>query len=126
MSKVEAPLFSERATGRVGKSIIFRSRKGTKFASKFYFPGSKNKFTPSAKQSSQRANYKAAAEEWSALSLDQKQVYIDAAKGKNYTGYNLFMREFLSGTPTPPAEDFLLWVSGGFLILEDGGKIKQK
>lgn len=117
MAKVKLPLISEKATGKIGQSIIFRIKQGTKFVSKFFFPGSKTKYTPSTAQSSQRANYQTGAQAWSALSPAEKQVYIDTAQGQNLTGYNLFMQEYLS-------KNYLLLETGDLILQEDSFKIK--
>lgn len=95
MAKITGPLHSDEGTGRLGGAQIFRNRKGVKYSSAFYFPGSKKKYKVSTKQIETRELYQKGATAWSALSENQKAQYINHAKGRRYSGYNLFMQEYL-------------------------------
>lgn len=121
MSKITGPLQSEQATGKIGKSVIFRKKKGTPFASKFYYPGSKKSYTKSASQEAQRQKYLEGTNAWSDLSPEEKAEYITRATGLNMSGYNLFMKEYLLAAPT---EDYYLFLeTEEYLLLEDEFKI---
>ena len=95
MAKITGPLHSDQGTGGIAKSLIFRNKKGVKFSSAFYFPGKKRKYTPSEKQRAERDFYQEAANFWSNLSQENKDKFINKAKGQRLSGYNFFMREYL-------------------------------
>lgn len=48
-----------------------------------------------AEQQAWRANFANAVAAWQNLTEEQKDVYNEKAKGKNYSGYNLFLSQFL-------------------------------
>jgi len=122
MSKVKGPLQSEQATGKLGKALIFRNRKGTKFASRFYYPGSKKSYTKSASQETQRQAYLEGTQAWGNLSPEEKGEYIARAMGHKFTGYNLFMKEYLEAQPEE--NYYLLLETDDYLLLESGFRIK--
>jgi len=99
MAKVNNPLHCVEGTGKISKGVIFRNKRGLKFTSKFYFPGIKRKYTPSLNQINQRKYYLDGVIEWHNLSQAEKEIYIEKAKGKNLSGYNLFIQEFLTKYP---------------------------
>lgn len=98
MPKLTGPLFSNDARGNVGGVITYSKT----------FGGNVAKLTPKVKelpsdlQKAYRGVYKAGKDAWKALSEEQKAVYIELAKGKPRTGFNMFMSEYLldhSGIP---------------------------
>ena len=66
-----------------GKPIYVRER--------FYFP----KYQNTEAQLATRQNMRNAMQAWGNLTDQQKLVYNIRAKGKNYNGYNLFVKEFI-------------------------------
>jgi len=63
-----------------------RIRKGV-----FYIPNNPQ----TEAQQANRNKFKAALTAWHALTDEQKQVYIERAKGKSMTGYNVFVKEYM-------------------------------
>lgn len=58
---------------------------------KFYAPP----YTRTEGQDVCRVNFADAVSAWQALTTEQKGVYNNRAKYKNYSGYNLYLREYL-------------------------------
>jgi len=69
-----------------------KSKKGTFIVKeRFYFP--KNPRTES--QQAVRQNIRNAVVFWQDLTSNEKAQYNERAKGKNFSGYNLFIREYI-------------------------------
>jgi len=63
-----------------------RMRKGV-----FYIPANPR----TEEQQANRNKFIAALTAWKALTDEQKLVYIERAKGKSMTGYNVFVKEYM-------------------------------
>ena len=46
-------------------------------------------------QQTRREKFVAAVAEWQGLTEEQKNVYREKAKRKNFSGYNLYLREYM-------------------------------
>jgi len=86
MAKVERPLFSDEATGRIGMAISFK--KGAVWDS--IIPQFYRKQAPSPALQNQRNKYKAACDDWNLLSDDDKQYYKDNAP-TGRTGFQYYL-----------------------------------
>lgn len=86
MAKVERPLFSDEATGKVGTVVSFK--KGAIWNS--IIPQFHRKKSTSASLRSQRNKYSAACAFWRSLSPAEKKPYFDnAPAGQNGFQYYL-------------------------------------
>jgi len=63
----------------------------THYREPYYFPS--NPRTPS--QQANRQKFANAVHAWQSLTEEQKKVYNERAKGKNLSGYNLFISEYM-------------------------------
>jgi len=90
MAKVERPLFSDEATGRLGLSVSFRRAD--------VWPQVTGHFNRSptrrAGALAQRGKFKAACIAWNGLSVEQKQTYKEAAPD-GWTGFNYYLSQVL-------------------------------
>lgn len=96
MAKVTTPLLSETAAGSVTPYLTF-SRRKTGQQVRFQ-KRQKDFLTPG--RESQRAAYREVVALWRALDTEEKQTWNESAAGKNYTGYNLFVKTNIGGTET--------------------------
>jgi hypothetical protein len=101
MSILSGPLFSISGKGKLKNIITYRERYGKSYSYKFYYPGSKKYFIPSTEQIQNRKTYRSAVAAWNSLSENEKNIYRKRSKGKNYSGYNLFVKEYLVSPPPP-------------------------
>ena len=86
MAKVERPLFSDEATGKVGQAVSFK--KGAvwdSIMSQFHRTQS-----PSPALKAQRDKYSVACKAWRLLSYAEKQEYKDNAQ-EGWTGFQYFL-----------------------------------
>lgn len=51
--------------------------------------------THEPEQQTRREKFEAAVAGWQGLTTEQKEVYNQKAKNKHYSGYNLYLREYL-------------------------------
>ena len=93
--KVIFPLFSKSAAGTIADVLTFSKRKSGQQCR--YQKRQKDVIT--APRSSIRADYQKAVAAWGALSEVQQEVYVERAANLHYTGYNLFIKEYLDGLP---------------------------
>jgi len=87
--KVQSPLMSMEARGLIGERLVFSKRASGQQARFQLAQKSKN----SVSQIAQKNSYSVAVSEWNSLTLLQKQVYIDNAMNKHYTGYNAYLKQ---------------------------------
>jgi len=90
---LDRPLFGEEATGTLARVLAYRRTKNWGQAARL--PGSS--CPPSPNQSLQRKRYATAVSAWHALSDTLREFYT-LHKPLNLSGYNLFLRLYL--TPT--------------------------
>lgn len=103
MPIVKSPLFSLTASGSVGKTITYLNGKDRKEArglrlvknNKYYFT-TREYYSNSSNQYNIRDTFAKAVQEWKELSEAEKEVYIIQAAGKPITGYNLFLKDYIS------------------------------
>ena len=95
MARTIGPLFSEEARKQLGKSIIFKTKAGKTFVTKYNKPGDKTSFNPSESQLEKREIYGAAIREWQALTEEQKEVFNEIVKDKNLkmSGWNYYYQQ---------------------------------
>lgn len=92
MAKVERPLFSDEATGRLGCVVSFK--KGAVWNS--IVPQFHRTRIFSSTQAAQQAKFSAACVVWGELSVEEKQAYADDAP-ENRTGFQFFLSQYLTG-----------------------------
>ena len=94
MAKVTGPLMSMSATGQLGRQIIFAGLgKGSRA---YQLKPPKGTGNPARK-----SLYADGCAAWQALTNEQKQVFVEAARPLKLTGFNLYMRDYLSAGPAP-------------------------
>lgn len=96
MVQLKGPLFSQKAQKQLGKTLIYKTKKGKGFLTKYNKPGGRRLFTPSSTQTQMRIIYNEGVAAWNDLSDNEKEVYNENAKGQKYSGYNLFMKEWFT------------------------------
>lgn len=82
------PLGSMEARGKF-RDKIFAVQKGTQYIKSYRKPF--NPQTPN--QQTNRTKWKDIAHQWQELSDSEKEAYNLRAKGKSFSGFNLFVRE---------------------------------
>lgn len=109
MAKIKGPLHSDFASGTFKNQMVFRQLKSGCVLSKYYKPGSVNPFILSDSQIALHIRYGQAVGAWKSLDIVEKAVYNDRAKfvGDKFSGWNLFMKEFMLAPP-PPIYDLVL------------------
>lgn len=86
MAKVERPLFSDEATGRVG--LVGSFKKGSVWDS--LVPQFHRTQAPTPELQAQRDKYSAACKAWQLLSDGEKQYYKDSAP-EGRTGFQYYL-----------------------------------
>ena len=99
MVRLKGPLLSLSASKQLGKTLIFKTKNGKGFLTKYSKPSSIRKTDPSSLQEEKRVIYGEAVEAWGLLSNIQKSVYNQNAQGKQYSGFNLFLKEYFADYP---------------------------
>jgi len=88
--------FGIRAGGTPGpNACIYQQRQcigGKKTIKMSYYTPTNPQTVP---QQANRSKFSNAVAGWQALSENQKEVYNERAKYKQYSGYNLYIREFM-------------------------------
>ena len=97
MAILKGPLHSIEAHGSVAKQIVFKKTNGRNVATVYSTPGSVKPFFPNSSQQEKRARYGAAVGYWQSLTSDEKAIYATRAKNENYSGWNLFLQEYMAG-----------------------------
>ncbi len=90
MAKVDRPLFSDEASGRIGTTASFR--KDTFWH--LIVPQFHRTRSPSAPLAAHRARYSTACKAWRLLTPAEKQQYKDAAPD-NWTGFQYYLNQNL-------------------------------
>ncbi len=88
MVKLINPLFSNSAHGKMG-GIVYQGGPNGATARTHVL----QRYRPSAAQIQQNYFFGIAADNWRVLTQEQKDVYINKAKGTYMSGYNLFIQE---------------------------------
>ena len=99
MAKLIGPLFSVGASGSVGPRITIRATKSGHQAVNRSRPGSKNKAAASAGQLAQRAKYRLGIAVWQAFDASSKLVWGAIGALDRMSGWNAFLRDYLTATP---------------------------
>jgi len=100
MVRLNSPLFSQSASKQLGKILVYKTKGGRGFLTKYSKPSSVRKTEPSLLQLEKRTIYGEATEYWRSLSNSQKNVYNETAKEKHYSGFNLFIKEWFELHPS--------------------------
>ena len=88
MVRVTGPLYSQDASGTIGKVIVFSKWKGRNYVRKHVKPANPQ----SAKQRSRRGIIAFLAESWAALSQGSKDAWAHLAKMGNFSTFNAYTR----------------------------------
>lgn len=115
--KLKQPLLSSTAHGTIKPRLTFSQRKSG--AQVRIQKAQKDRITPA--RTIQRNKFQQACAGWNGLTDEEKIAYNVRAKYEPYTGFNLFVHEFFGALP--PAGNFLLLETGGYLLLENNNKI---
>lgn len=97
MAKCKNPLFSIKAVGSIGKALTYTSSKGVNIVKKFF--KSLDRLTD--RRIFIRQIFLEGTQAWNALTPTEKQAYVDDAKPKHITGFNLFMKKYLDDNIPP-------------------------
>jgi len=117
MAKSFGPLLSIEAHGKFGERLTFSKRES---GQQVRFQRAQKDFL-SAARITQRALYREAVESWRSLTDEQKYEWRVLAIGKHYSGYNLYVQNYLLNPPV--AYSYLLADIGVFLLQENLSKI---
>lgn len=92
MAKAIGPLFSQKASKQLGKSLIYKTKGDRCFITRYNKPGGQNPFTPSNSQTENRELYGEAVQVWRDKTTAQKAYWNVLAIFKNLkiSGWNLF------------------------------------
>lgn len=101
MAKVTAPLLSFDAAGSIGDTITFGKWKGRNYARRKVAPTNPN----TAGQQTQRTAFGNAVASWKAQDQATQDSWTDRAKalGLVMSGFNLYVREYISQGVVDPA-----------------------
>lgn len=88
MVKLIGALFSNIARGKFG-AIVYQTGNFGQIATTF----TPQRKKPTQAQKDLNYAFGATADNWRNLTAEQKQVWIDNAKGMRMTGYNLYIKE---------------------------------
>lgn len=94
MARAKGPLFSQEASKQLGKTLIFKTKAGKTFVTRYNKPGGQNPFTPSASQNENRALYREAVEQWQSFPATLKAYWNELANmwKPKISGWNLFYK----------------------------------
>lgn len=112
MAKTTNPLHSVSASGSIGNTLTLLKQFGRNIAKKKSRPGG----APSAAQLARRAYYRAAAQDWIALSPAQKAEWKPWADAAHITPFNAYMSARLAEYTGDPG---VQWDAGA--AVWDGG-----
>ena len=103
MAKVTGPLFSISASGTLGDTLTYSKQKCRHYVkgNRLELDGDyhfKQKIYDSqtVKQMAVREYFSNAVESWKNLSEEQKEVYINLAKGRPFTPISLYIKEYMN------------------------------
>jgi len=94
MARAQGPLMSQEASKQLGKTLIYKTKAGKGFVTRYNKPGGQNPFTPSASQTSKRTIYALAVGKWRAIPVSLKAYWEDLTIEKNLkiSGWNYFLK----------------------------------
>ena len=120
MAGVLQPLFSESASGNMGKGALqFRSDKWGTHVYKPLVPAQQNKGAATVAQAAQRAKFSVVRDGWQLLSNTEKLVWQGQAVAEGYlSGWNLYISVGLAKSIYP--DDTLLCGDNLPLLVEYG------
>lgn len=93
MAKIKGPLMSVAASGQIAERLVF-SQRGSGQQARFQMS---QKDSITLKRETERAKLREAVSAYQDLSLEEKEYYHSLAVDKKFTGYNLFVKMYLSG-----------------------------
>lgn len=93
MAKIGGPLMSDAASGHIGERLVF-SRRASGQQVRFQRP---QKDIVTLDRIVSRANYSAAVVAWNNLDGIMKEIWSNFSVGRGFTGYNLFVKMYLTG-----------------------------
>lgn len=105
MAQVRAPMMSFNASGQIGKSLVFGTWKGVKYARSYVIPANPN----STAQQSTRNTFKWVHDAYKWLDANVSEAWIAFAAGKPFTGPNAFAMKNIP--PLRGQPDNLLMIS---------------
>ncbi len=111
MARITHPLHSLAASGSIGSRLTFSRVKSGGVVKNWSKPTDRK----TAAQLAQRAAYQSGIAYWKTLTTAQKLLYNTTAEKEHITGFNLFMRGWL----TPAAPSGTIWDGGA--TTWDGG-----
>ena len=91
MVRINGPLMSVEASGKIGERLVFSKRKSGQQAR--FQKAQKDVVTTD--RTIYRALYSMGVSLWKDLTDSEKDVFVSSAKILHMTGYNLFMKEYL-------------------------------
>ena len=93
MARAQGPLMSVSASKQLGHSLIFKTKSGRTFVTRYNKPGGQNPFTPSISQVQKREDYYMATGIWQNFTDAEKAYWNDlaSASGKQISGWNYFL-----------------------------------
>ena len=77
MVRLTGPLHSLKAQKQLGKSLIYKMKRGRAFLTKYNKPGGVKKFTPSGSQETMRTYMKEGRDAWAGLSAADVKAWND-------------------------------------------------
>lgn len=97
MAKVKGALFSMSASGALGKSIVYATKRGTQYVRSLVIP----KYTNTTEQVNVRDLMRDASQAWATgatigattINAAYKLAYATYAEGRSASGFNLFIRD---------------------------------
>lgn len=94
MVRVKSPLFSQKASKQLGKSLIYKTKSDRCFVTRYNKPGGQNPFTPSNSQTENRELYGETVGVWRDKTSAQKAYWNALALFKNLkiSGWNYFYK----------------------------------
>lgn len=94
MVRATGPLFSLEARKQLGKTLIYKTKGGKSFITRYNKPGGQNPHTPSTSQAEKRNYYGIAVEVWQNKTNEEKAYWNNIVKLQNLkmSGWNLFLK----------------------------------
>ena len=105
MAKVEGPLFSISAGGKLADSIVFANWKGIPYVRKYVIPSNPQ----TAGQTAIRDAFRAYVEQWQLLIVGDKESWTNRSKelGYQFSGFNFWVQQCFEQTIDPLADPFV-------------------
>lgn len=93
-------VFGNRYRGQIGKAVIASSWKGRRYIKAYAVPHNPR----SERQQANRDLFGGAKEPWRRLSDEARAEYERRAAKERISGWNLFVREHMTKTPSPASQ----------------------